>query len=149
MAAPSRTTLHLAAIKQLKGKEKGYFLMVEGGRIDHALHDTNAKRALQDTLAFDNAISEKAAKDKGIVSPVAGRAEVLVVPNLEAGNMLAKQLTFLGGADAAGVVLGARVPIILTSRADSLRTSVASCAIAVLLARATPKATPGPIAKRS
>ncbi|MGK2909407.1 MAG: bifunctional enoyl-CoA hydratase/phosphate acetyltransferase, partial [Sphingobium sp.] len=104
---------------------------------------------LDGPLAFDNAISEKAAKDKGIVSPVAGRAEVLVVPNLEAGNMLAKQLTFLGGADAAGVVLGARVPIILTSRADSLRTSVASCAIAVLLARATPKATPGPIAKRS
>lgn len=102
---------------------------------------------LDGPLAFDNAISEKAAKDKGIVSPVAGRAEVLVVPNLEAGNMLAKQLTFLGGADAAGVVLGARVPIILTSRADSLRTSVASCAIALLLARAAPRATPGPIAK--
>ncbi|BAV63253.1 bifunctional enoyl-CoA hydratase/phosphate acetyltransferase [Sphingobium cloacae] len=99
---------------------------------------------LDGPLAFDNAISEKAAMEKGIVSPVAGRAEILVVPNLEAGNMLAKQLTFLGGADAAGVVLGARVPIILTSRADSLRTSLASCAVAVLLARAAPKAAPGP-----
>src|SRR3546814_12997793 len=78
-----------------------------------------------------------------ILLPVAGKAEVLVVPNLEAGNMLAKQLTFLGGADAAGVVLGARVPIILTSRADSERTRLASCAIAALLARAAPKAAPG------
>ena len=84
-----------------------------------------------------------AAKEKGIVSPVAGKAEILVVPDLEAGNMLAKQLTFLGGADAAGVVLGARVPIILTSRADSLRTRLASCAVAVLLARANTKAAPG------
>lgn len=100
---------------------------------------------LDGPLAFDNAISEAAAKEKGIVSPVAGRAEILVVPNLEAGNMLAKQLTFLGDADAAGVVLGARVPIILTSRADSLRTSLASCAVAVLLARAAPKAAPGPL----
>jgi len=98
---------------------------------------------LDGPLAFDNAISEAAAKEKGIVSPVAGRAEILVVPNLEAGNMLAKQLTFLGGADAAGVVLGARVPIILTSRADSLRTRLASCAVAVLLARAATKAAPG------
>ncbi len=98
---------------------------------------------LDGPLAFDNAISEAAAKEKGIVSPVAGRAQVLVVPNIEAGNMLAKQLTFLGGADAAGVVLGARVPIILTSRADSERTRLASCAIAVLLARAAPKAAPG------
>ncbi|PZU07715.1 bifunctional enoyl-CoA hydratase/phosphate acetyltransferase [Sphingomonas sp.] len=102
---------------------------------------------LDGPLAFDNAISEAAAKEKGIVSPVAGRAEILVVPNLEAGNMLAKQLTFLGGADAAGVVLGARVPIILTSRADSLRTSLASCAVAVLLARAAPKAAPGPLVR--
>src|SRR3546814_16513326 len=78
-----------------------------------------------------------------ILLPVAGKAEVLVVPNLEAGNMLAKQLTFLGGADAAGVVLGARVPIILTSRADSERTRLASCAIAALLARAAPAAAPG------
>ncbi|CAN5134686.1 bifunctional enoyl-CoA hydratase/phosphate acetyltransferase [soil metagenome] len=98
---------------------------------------------LDGPLAFDNAISEAAAKEKGIVSPVAGRAEILVVPNLEAGNMLAKQLTFLGGADAAGVVLGARVPIILTSRADSPRTRLASCAVAVLLARAATKAAPG------
>lgn len=98
---------------------------------------------LDGPLAFDNAISEAAAKEKGIVSPVAGKAEILVVPNLEAGNMLAKQLTFLGGADAAGVVLGARVPIILTSRADSLRTRLASCAVAVLLARAVTKAAPG------
>jgi phosphate butyryltransferase len=94
-------------------------------------------------LAFDNAVSEAAAREKGIVSPVAGRAEVLVVPNLEAGNMLAKQLTFLSGADAAGIVLGARVPIILTSRADSLRTRLASCAVAVLLARAGTMAAPG------
>lgn len=98
---------------------------------------------LDGPLAFDNAISEAAATDKGIVSPVAGRAEILVVPNLEAGNMLAKQLIFLGGADAAGVVLGARVPIVLTSRADSLRTRLASCAVAVLLARAPTKAAPG------
>lgn len=98
---------------------------------------------LDGPLAFDNAINEGAAREKGIVSPVAGKAEILVVPNLEAGNMLAKQLTFLGGADAAGVVLGARVPIILTSRADSERTRLASCAIAVLLARAAPKAAPG------
>ncbi|ETI64553.1 bifunctional enoyl-CoA hydratase/phosphate acetyltransferase [Sphingobium sp. C100] len=104
---------------------------------------------LDGPLAFDNAISEKAAREKGIVSPVAGRAEILVVPNLEAGNMLAKQLTFLGGADAAGVVLGARVPIILASRADSLRTSLASCAVAVLLARAAPKAAPGPLVRNS
>ncbi|SEQ98655.1 bifunctional enoyl-CoA hydratase/phosphate acetyltransferase [Sphingobium sp. YR768] len=104
---------------------------------------------LDGPLAFDNAISEKAAKEKGIVSLVAGRAEILVVPNLEAGNMLAKQLTFLGGADAAGVVLGARVPIILTSRADSLRTSLASCAVAVLLARAATKASPGPLVRPS
>lgn len=98
---------------------------------------------LDGPLALDNAISEAAAREKGIVSPVAGKAEILIVPNLEAGNMLAKQLTFLGGADAAGVVLGARVPIILTSRADSERTKLASCAIAVLLARAAPKAAPG------
>ena len=87
-------------------------------------------------LAFDNAVSPEAARQKGIVSPVAGRADILVVPDLEAGNMLAKQLTFLAGADAAGVVLGARVPIILTSRADSVRTRVASGAVAVLMARA-------------
>ncbi len=98
---------------------------------------------LDGPLAFDNAISEEAAREKGIVSAVAGKAEILVVPNLEAGNMLAKQLTFLGGADAAGIVLGARVPVILTSRADSLRTRLASCAVAVLLARAATMAAPG------
>ncbi|HEX2941657.1 MAG TPA: bifunctional enoyl-CoA hydratase/phosphate acetyltransferase [Rhodopila sp.] len=87
-------------------------------------------------LAFDNAVSPEAAATKGIVSPVAGRADILVVPDLEAGNMLAKQLTFLAGADAAGVVLGARVPIILTSRADGERTRLASCAVAILMARA-------------
>jgi phosphate butyryltransferase len=86
-------------------------------------------------LAFDNAVSTVAAREKGIVSPVAGQADILVVPDLEAGNMLAKQLTFLAGADAAGIVLGARAPIILTSRADSERTRIASCALAVLLAR--------------
>ncbi|HZU64932.1 MAG TPA: bifunctional enoyl-CoA hydratase/phosphate acetyltransferase, partial [Novosphingobium sp.] len=100
--------------------------MAERGQITGAL--------LDGPLAFDNAISEAAAREKGIVSPVAGKAEILVVPDLEAGNMLAKQLTFLGQADAAGVVLGARVPIILTSRADSLRTRLASAALAVLLA---------------
>lgn len=94
-------------------------------------------------LALDNAISETAAKEKGIVSPVAGQADVLLVPDLEAGNLAAKQLTFLAGADAAGVVLGARVPIVLTSRADSVRTRLASCALGVLLARAQPRATPG------
>ena len=87
-------------------------------------------------LAFDNAVSPQAAAGKGIVSPVAGQADIIVVPDLEAGNMLAKQLTFLAGADAAGVVLGARVPIILTSRADGERTRLASCAVAVLMARA-------------
>jgi phosphotransacetylase/acyl dehydratase len=95
-------------------------------------------------LAFDNAISPEAAREKGIVSPVAGLADILVVPDLESGNMLAKQLSFLGGADAAGVVMGARVPIILTSRADSPRTRVASCAVAVLVSRARAAAAPVP-----
>jgi phosphate acetyltransferase len=89
---------------------------------------------LDGPLAFDNAISLEAARIKGIKSTVAGRAEVLVVPDLEAGNMLAKNLTFLSGADAAGIVLGARVPIILTSRADNVRSRMASCAVAMLLA---------------
>jgi phosphate acetyltransferase len=87
-------------------------------------------------LALDNAISLTAAEIKKIDSPVAGRANVLIVPDLEAGNMLAKSLSFLAGADAAGIVLGARVPIILTSRADSELTRLASCAVAVLVARA-------------
>jgi phosphate acetyltransferase len=89
---------------------------------------------LDGPLAFDNAISPEAARIKGITSPVAGQAQILVVPDLEAGNMLAKNLTFLSNADAAGIVLGARVPIVLTSRADNVRTRMASCAVAVLLA---------------
>jgi phosphate acetyltransferase len=88
---------------------------------------------LDGPLAFDNAISPEASRIKGIKSPVAGQAQILVVPDLEAGNMLAKNLTFLSHADAAGIVLGARVPIILTSRADNLRTRMASCAVAMLL----------------
>jgi phosphate acetyltransferase len=91
---------------------------------------------LDGPLAFDNAIDPEAARIKGINSPVAGRAQILVVPDLEAGNMLAKNLTFLAGAGAAGIVLGARVPIVLTSRADSVRARMASCAVAVLYADA-------------
>ena len=91
---------------------------------------------LDGPLALDNAINTEAAVIKHIVSPVAGRANVLVVPDLEAGNMLAKSLSFLAGADAAGIVLGARVPVILTSRADSVVTRLASCAVASLVAEA-------------
>jgi phosphate acetyltransferase len=91
---------------------------------------------LDGPLALDNAISVEAAAIKQIASPVAGRANILVVPDLEAGNMLAKSLSFLANADAAGIVLGARVPIILTSRADSLLTRLASCAVAVMVAAA-------------
>jgi phosphate acetyltransferase len=87
-------------------------------------------------LALDNAINPEAAAAKQIRSPVAGRANVLIVPDLEAGNMLAKSLSFLAGADAAGIVLGARVPIILTSRADNVRTRLASCAVGALVAHA-------------
>lgn len=97
---------------------------------------------LDGPLAFDNAISPEAAEIKGIKSEVAGRADILVVPDLEAGNMLAKNLTFLSRADAAGLVLGARVPIILTSRADNVRTRMASCAIAVAFAHSQRKTTP-------
>jgi phosphate acetyltransferase len=91
---------------------------------------------LDGPLALDNAINLEAAEIKHIQSPVAGRANVLIVPDLEAGNMLAKSLTFLAGADAAGIVIGARVPIILTSRADSVTTRLASCAVASLVALA-------------
>ena len=91
---------------------------------------------LEGPLAFDNAISSDAAKTKGIRSEVAGDPDILIAPDLEAGNILAKQLTFLANADSAGVVLGARVPIILTSRADSVRSRIASCAVAVLAAHA-------------
>ena len=99
--------------------------MADRGQITGAL--------LDGPLAFDNAISKEAAAIKGIRSEVAGDADILLVPDLEAGNILAKQLTFLANADAAGIVLGARVPIILTSRADTVRARMASCAIAALL----------------
>jgi phosphate acetyltransferase len=102
--------------------------MADRGQITGAL--------LDGPLALDNAISPEAAAIKHIVSPVAGRANLLVVPDLEAGNMLAKSLSFLAGADSAGIVLGARVPIILTSRADTLMARLASCALASLVAEA-------------
>ncbi len=107
--------------------------MADRGQIEGAV--------LDGPLAFDNAVSAAAAQVKGIVSPVAGQADILVVPDLESGNMLAKQLEFLGGADTAGIALGARVPIVLTSRADARDTRLASCAIALMLAhryRASP-----------
>jgi phosphate acetyltransferase len=91
-------------------------------------------------LAFDNAVSPEAARTKGIVSPVAGRADILVVPDLEAGNMLAKQLEYLADAETAGIVLGARVPLVLTSRSDSPLAHMASCALALLLAESKRKA---------
>jgi phosphate acetyltransferase len=91
---------------------------------------------LDGPLAFDNAISKEAAKVKGIRSEVAGDPDILLCPDLEAGNILAKQLTFLAKADSAGLVLGARVPIILTSRADSVRARIASCGVAMLAAHA-------------
>jgi phosphate acetyltransferase len=91
---------------------------------------------LDGPLAFDNAIDMEAARIKGIKSEVAGRAQILVVPDLEAGNMLAKNLAYFAKADGAGIVLGARVPIVLTSRADSLRARLASCAVATLYADA-------------
>jgi phosphate acetyltransferase len=94
---------------------------------------------LDGPLAMDNAISAEAARIKGISPAVAGRAQILVVPDLEAGNMLAKNLIFLTHADAAGLVLGARVPIVLTSRADPVRVRLASCAIAALYAAARRK----------
>jgi phosphate acetyltransferase len=102
--------------------------MAERGQITGAV--------LDGPLALDNAISPEAAAIKHIVSPVAGRANLLLVPDLEAGNMLAKSLSFLAGADSAGIVLGARVPIMLTSRADTLMARLASCAIASLVAAA-------------
>ncbi|HEX3227636.1 MAG TPA: phosphate acetyltransferase [Pyrinomonadaceae bacterium] len=102
--------------------------MAERGQIRGAV--------LDGPLAFDNAISKQAAETKGIRSEVAGDPDILLVPDLEAGNILAKQLTFLANADSAGLVLGARVPIILTSRADSVRSRIASCAVAMLAAHA-------------
>jgi len=108
--------------------------MAERGQITGAV--------LDGPLAMDNAIDPEAAAIKHLVSPVAGRANVLVAPDLEAGNMLAKSLTFMAGASAAGIVLGARVPLILTSRADSVASRLASCAVAVLLAHHKLAATP-------
>jgi phosphate acetyltransferase len=105
--------------------------MADRGQITGAIPDG--------PLAFDNAINPEAARIKGIHSPVAGRAQILVVPDLEAGNMLAKNLVYLSKADSAGLVLGARVPIVLTSRADSVRSRMASCAAAVLYAAARRK----------
>jgi phosphotransacetylase len=97
---------------------------------------------LDGPLAFDNAISEQAARAKKIRSPVAGRADILLVPDIEAGNMLAKQLLYFAGADSAGIVLGARVPVILTSRADNVRMRVGSAAVAKLLVHARRTGTP-------
>src|SRR5262249_52881890 len=102
--------------------------MAERGQITNAILDV--------PLAFDNAISKQAAEPKGTQSEVAGDPDILLAPDLEAGNILAKQLSFLANADSAGMVLGARVPVILTSRADSVRSRIASCAVAMLVAHA-------------
>ena len=110
------STLHAAALCKMAERRQ-----IEGGVLDGP-------------LAFDNAISPEAARIKQIVSPVAGVADILLVPDLEAGNMIAKQLTYLAGADSAGIVLGARVPIVLTSRADNVRTRLASAAVMKLVA---------------
>ncbi len=111
-----RSTLDAAALCKMADRGQ-----IQGGILDGP-------------LAFDNAISEHAARTKSIKSPVAGRADILMVPNIESGNMLAKQLQYFAGADSAGVVLGARVPIVLTSRADSVRMRIGSAAVAKLLA---------------
>jgi phosphate acetyltransferase len=124
----------LAAVETVNGKMQATIdaaclcKMAERGQITGAL--------LDGPLAFDNAISAEAARIKGIVSSVAGNPDILLVPDLEAGNILAKQLSFLANADSAGLVLGARVPIILTSRADNVRARIASCGVAVLAAHA-------------
>jgi phosphate acetyltransferase len=112
--------------------------MADRGQITDAIIDG--------PLAFDNAISPEAVRIKGIQSPVAGKAQILLVPDLEAGNMLAKNLIFLSKADSAGLVLGARVPVVLTSRADSVRSRMASCAAAVLYAAARRNTAPLPAA---
>jgi phosphate acetyltransferase len=119
------STIHAAALCK----------MAERGQITGAL--------LDGPLALDNAISPEAAAVKHVSSAVAGDADILLVPDLEAGNLLAKELTFLANADAAGIVLGARVPIILTSRADDLRTRMASCAVAALYAHRRYAPNPG------
>ena len=110
------STLHAAALCKMADRGQ-----ITGGILDGP-------------LAFDNAISPEAARTKGIVSAVAGMADILLVPDLESGNMIAKQLTYLAGADSAGIVLGARVPIVLTSRADNVRTRLASAAVLLLVA---------------
>ncbi len=115
VTAKIRSTLDAAALCKMADRGQ-----ITGGTLDGP-------------LAFDNAVSRAAAATKAITSSVAGRADIIVVPDLEAGNMLAKQLEYLAGAQLAGIVLGARVPIMLTSRADDTRTRLASCAIAVLL----------------
>jgi phosphate acetyltransferase len=112
------STVHAAALSKMAERSQ-----IVGGLVDGP-------------LAFDNAVSPEAARIKEILSPVAGQADILLVPDLESGNMLAKQLTFFNGADGAGIVLGARLPIILTSRADPPRTRLASAALALLLAEA-------------
>ncbi len=117
VSAKLRSTIEAAALCKMADRKQ-----ITGGVVDGP-------------LAFDNAISEEAAKIKEIVSPVAGKADILVVPDLESGNMLAKQLEYLAEAQSAGIVLGARVPIALTSRADKTISRMASCAIALLLAR--------------
>jgi phosphate acetyltransferase len=119
-----RSTLDAAALCKMADRGQ-----IEGGILDGP-------------LAFDNAISEHAARTKGIRSPVAGRADILMVPNIESGNMLAKQLLYFAGADSAGVVLGARVPVVLTSRADNVRMRIGSAAVAKLLAHAKRSASP-------
>lgn len=117
VSSKMRSSLDAAALSKMA--ERG---QISGGIVDGP-------------LAFDNAVSIAAATSKGIRSPVAGDADVLIVPDIEAGNMLAKQLEYLGDAQAAGIVMGARVPIVLTSRADTAHSRIASCAIALLLAQ--------------
>lgn len=119
-----RSTLDAAALSKMADRGQ-----ITGGVVDGP-------------LAFDNAVSEEAARIKGIVSAVAGKADIFMVPDLEAGNMLAKQLEYLGQAETAGIVLGARVPLILTSRADKTLSRLGSCALALLLARHKPDVTP-------
>jgi len=111
--------------------------MAERGQITGAV--------LEGPLAFDNAISKDAALTKGIHSEVAGDPDILLAPDLEAGNILAKQLSFLANADSAGLVLGAKVPVILTSRADSVRSRIASCGVAMLAAHARREAAAGSV----
>ena len=124
----------LAAVETVNSKMQGTLdaaalcKMTDRGQITDCIMDG--------PLAFDTTISKSSSKDKGIISSVAGDTDILIVPDIEAGNILAKQLIFLGNADAAGIVLGARVPIILTSRADDLRTRLLSCALAVLMVEA-------------